>query len=42
MSYRVYVELKKNYTNLFIKTETDSQTKRTDFWLPGAKCGREG
>ena len=35
--------LKRNDTNeLIYKTETDSQTKRMNLWLPGGKGGRKG
>ena len=34
---------KKSDTNeLIYKTETDSQTSKTNLWLPKAKCGGEG
>ena len=41
--YRLYVESKKNDTNeLTYKTETDSETNRTNLWLPGRRvCGRD-
>ena len=35
--------LKKNDTNeLIYKTETDSQTQRTNLWLPGGNGGGKG
>ena len=42
--YYTYMRnLKKNDTNeLIYKTETDSQTYRTNLWLPGGKRGGEG
>ena len=37
------VESKKKDTNEVIyKTETDSQTLKTNLWLPKGKCGGEG
>ena len=42
--YHLYVESKKNYTNEFIyKTETDSQTLKTNLQLPkGTEEERDG
>ena len=42
--YHLYVKSKKNDTNeLIYKTETDSQTQKTDLWLPkGTVCGGGG
>ena len=38
--YRLYVESKKNDTNeLIYKTEIDSQTQKTNLWLPKGKRG---
>ena len=38
---RLYVESKKNDTNeLIYKTEADSQTQKTNLWLPKGKGGR--
>ena len=35
--------LKKNDANeLIYKTKTDSQTLKTNLWLPGGKCWEEG
>ena len=42
MWHHLYVKLKKNYTTEFIyKIETDSETQRMNFWLPGGKDGKE-
>ena len=38
-----YVDCKKNDTNeLIYKTESDSQTQKTNLWLPKGKGVREG
>ena len=38
----LYVETKKNYTNeLIYKTETNSQTRIMNLWLPGEKSGEK-
>ena len=38
--YHLYVESKKNDTNeLIYKTEIDSQTQKTNLWLPKQKWG---
>ena len=34
--------LKNNTNELVCKTETYSQTKKTNIWLPKGKCGEEG
>ena len=41
--YHLYVELKKNDTNEHIyKIETDSQTQKTNLWLPKEEGGGGG
>ena len=41
--YGLYVESKENDTNeLIYKTDTDSQTSKTNLWLPKGKVGAGG
>ena len=41
--HHLYVESQKNDTNeLIYKTETDSQTQKTNLWLPKGKAEGEG
>ena len=41
--YHLYVESKKKDTNeLIYKTETNSQTQKTNLWLPKGKVGVRG